>query len=98
MQKTISATEARNHFSEVLQLVKNGPFVIERHGKPFAVILSKSDYDRLTAGENQINWMSLLEETHWRVHAEREGKPIPSPEDILNDLRGKRNASFNHLR
>jgi len=40
MDKTISATQARIHFGEVMQDAQNGPVIVERDGKPQVVILS----------------------------------------------------------
>lgn len=98
MQKIISATEARIHFGEVLQQVNNGPVVVERNGESIAIVLSKDEYDRLVSEAKQGNRMSLLEETHRRIRAERKGKPLPSPEEMLDDIRQERHASFDHLR
>ncbi len=98
MEKTISATQARIHFGEVLQQVKNGPVIVERSGEPLAVVLSKHAYDQLIAGVNQSSWLSLLEETHRRIRAERKGEPLPPPEEILDNLRQERNASLDPLR
>lgn len=98
MEKRYSATQARIHFGEVLQQVKNGPVIVERSGEPLAVVLSKNAYDQLVAGENQSSWRSLLEETHRRIRAERKGEPLPPPEEILDDLRQERNDTFDHLR
>jgi len=82
MENTISVTEARIHFGEVLQQIKNGPVIVEYRGKPIAVVLLKTDYDRLITSPKHNGWEILLEETPRRVRAEQKGKPIPPPEDI----------------
>ncbi|HKZ85802.1 MAG TPA: type II toxin-antitoxin system Phd/YefM family antitoxin [Anaerolineae bacterium] len=45
--RTVSATEARNRFGQVLRVVANsgGPIFVERDGKPVAVILSIHKYE-----------------------------------------------------
>ncbi len=47
--KTVSATEAKNRFGGVLREVSRTdvPIVVERDGKPVAVILSIEAYERL---------------------------------------------------
>ena len=46
--RTVSATEARNRFGQVLREVakSGGPIFVERDGKPVAVILSIHKYER----------------------------------------------------
>lgn len=63
--QTFSATEVKNHFGRVLrQIAKTGgPIIVERDGKPVAVILSISEYQRMqpqaVPGDKQL---SLLKE------------------------------------
>ena len=47
--RTVSATEARNRFGQVLREVakSGGPIFVERDGKPVAVILSIHQYERV---------------------------------------------------
>lgn len=63
--KTISASEARNNFSEIISLVayKGEEFVIERKGKPVAVISpkkSKSKSSKKSRALKAIERMSKL--------------------------------------
>jgi prevent-host-death family protein len=46
--RTVSTTEARNRFGQVLREVakSGGPIFVERDGKPVAVILSIHKYER----------------------------------------------------
>ena len=46
--RTLSATEAKNRFGQVLREVakSGGPIFVERDGKPVAVILSIRQYER----------------------------------------------------
>ncbi|MCL4544320.1 MAG: type II toxin-antitoxin system Phd/YefM family antitoxin [Chloroflexi bacterium] len=49
MTRTISAKQARDHFSDLLGSVHYGkqPVVVEKQGKPFAVVISPEDFARL---------------------------------------------------
>lgn len=50
MERTMTATEARVHFGELLRAVaKRGETVIvEHHGKPTVAFVSVAEYERLT--------------------------------------------------
>jgi len=47
--KRMSAREARNNFSDLLGLVyySKGVVIVEKRGRPFAVVISPEDYERL---------------------------------------------------
>lgn len=44
-----TATEAKNRFGALCMQAKEGPVVVEKAGQPDTVLLSYSDYQRLTA-------------------------------------------------
>lgn len=60
--RTLSATDVKNRFGRVLREISKsgGPIVVERGGKPVAVILSVDEYQRsqggtpLEAGKDQM--------------------------------------------
>ncbi|MCA9901332.1 MAG: type II toxin-antitoxin system Phd/YefM family antitoxin [Ardenticatenaceae bacterium] len=54
--KTVSATDAKNRFGGVLREVNqtDEPIVVERDGKPVAVILSMEAYERLLPKERPL--------------------------------------------
>jgi prevent-host-death family protein len=58
--KTITATELKNKSGETLDAVQKEPVAIERNGRPVAVLISQSDYDRLTKLENDY-WLARVE-------------------------------------
>lgn len=67
-ERTMSATEARVHFGELLDgIAQNGDAVIvERGGQPFAVVISLAEWQRLRH-RRDTRWartMTALEE-HW---------------------------------
>ena len=47
--KSLPATEVKNRFGRVLREVSKsgGPIIVERDGKPVAVIVSVSEYERM---------------------------------------------------
>lgn len=59
--RTITATEARVHFGEVLRKANecNEPIFIEKAGKHVAVLLSPPEYQRLKSGVEQ-DWMERV--------------------------------------
>ena len=44
---TMTASEAKNRFGQLLDTAQREPVEIEKNGRPFAVMLSKHDYDAL---------------------------------------------------
>jgi antitoxin Phd len=47
--------EAKNRFSEVInKALKEGPQMVTRHGEEVVVILSKSEYNRLTKSQTSL--------------------------------------------
>jgi prevent-host-death family protein len=42
---TISASDAKNQFSALLDKVQTQPVIISKHGRPVAVVMSASDFD-----------------------------------------------------
>ncbi|HBG07634.1 MAG: toxin-antitoxin system subunit antitoxin [Geobacteraceae bacterium GWC2_58_44] len=74
--KQIAATEARTRFGQLLELAINEPVTIERKGRPVAVLLSSSEYQRLADLEDhywgekavkalQSGFLSEGETNHW---------------------------------
>ena len=42
---TISASDAKNQFSALLDKVQTEPVIISKHGRPVAVVMSASEFD-----------------------------------------------------
>lgn len=97
---TISATEARIHFGDVLKRVENNETItVERGGHPKAVILSINEYKRLRAQEPDTdpveNRLLKVRERYLReavnVHYDVEGEIRRMREErsdeLDNDLR-----------
>ena len=94
MDKTISATEARIRFGELLQNAQIGPVVVERSGRPIAVVLSIGEYERLSSGQTRTDWRSLLAETHERVRVDLKGRSLPDPALVLRQIREERDENY----
>lgn len=45
--KSISATDAKNRFGEMLEELTKGPVSIKKNGRDYAVILSAEEFKRL---------------------------------------------------
>jgi len=60
MPKTMTATQARTQFGDVMrQIVENGePIIVERAGKPQVAIISLADFERLR--ESRAGELGLL--------------------------------------
>src|SRR4051812_7274241 len=101
MEKRISATEARVHFGEVMRHVieEEEPIIVERAGKPEAVIISLAEYRRLQGLEPE-DWRAQLDEVHALIRKERGDQPLlPPPEDVIREMRDEWNEErFGRLR
>lgn len=56
--KRVSVAEAKNSLPALLHEAESAPVEIVRRGKPVAVILSRSSYDRLR-GKSEGMWVAL---------------------------------------
>lgn len=63
MQRTVSSSEAQNNFGAMIQWAEENAkgVVVERRGKPTAVILSYEEYRRLAASEERARKLRALE-------------------------------------
>ncbi|GAA6733583.1 type II toxin-antitoxin system prevent-host-death family antitoxin [Thermus oshimai] len=91
-KRTLSATEARIHFGEVLRRVGEGEVVVVvGRGRPQAVILSPEAYARLEGqGEDPLE---VILDLNRAIRARRRG-PLPPPEEVLQTLREERNREL----
>ena len=97
MTRTISATEARTHFGDVLRGVteRGETILVERGGKPQAVVMSVDEYDRLRKGDDhEEDWWTLAERSRERFARELGDRPMPDIVKIINDSREERDAEI----
>jgi prevent-host-death family protein len=99
MNRTVSATDARVHFGELIRQAKAGPVIVERDGKPEVVVISKSEYDRLVEAAPQPDWRKKLEDLHAKLRVELAGRTLPDPAEMLRQAREERDEELlNSLR
>ena len=97
MNKAMSATEARVHFGDVLRRVRaNETVVVEHSGKPEAVILSITEYERLKTNQREVeepaDWFELAKQSRERIQRALHGRPGPSIDQIFHEMREERDA------
>ena len=97
MKRTVSATEARIHFGELMRRVVESqePIVVERGGKPHVVVLSVDQYEDLLAGQRpQEDWRELVHQAREQIRAELGGSELTPPEEVLRQMREERDAQL----
>ena len=90
MQRTISATQARIHFGEIMRHTKVGPVIVERDGKAEVVVISKKTYDQLIAATTQTDLQKKIDELHNRIRVELAGRSLPDPAEVIRQGREER--------
>jgi prevent-host-death family protein len=101
MKHTISATEARIHFGELMRRVveQQEPVIVEHSGKPHVVIVSVEAYERLQAkAEAREDWRELVPQARAQVRSDLGERPLTPPEDVLRELREARDDQLAPLR
>ena len=100
MERTVSATEARVHFGELMRdVVENeNQVIVERDGKPLVVILAKSAYDQLCSGEAKPDWRALVRASPRPAAARLGEQSLPVPDEIIRRMREERDAQIRDLR
>lgn len=93
MQKTVSATDARIHFGEIMRTAQIAPVVVERSGEPLVVILSKQEYERM-ANTGKDDWREMLAEVHSQIAAELQGRRLPDPAEMIRAAREGRDEQI----
>ncbi len=97
MSRTISATEARVHFGELMRRVvgQQETVIVERSGEPQVVILSLAEYERLHAAqEPATGWQSLVARARQEAAADLGNRRLPEPEKIIRQMREERDAQL----
>lgn len=46
--RTLAATDAKNRFGELIDMVRSGPVRVQRQGRDVAVVLSPEEFRRLS--------------------------------------------------
>lgn len=89
MERRVSATEARVHFGEVLEAVKQGDIVyVEKSGRPQAVIVPVDEWERQRQRDKEAAWdrMLLMMEASRRELAEAYGADAFKDFDVDREI------------
>jgi len=99
MARRVSATQARIRFGELMRraVEDKEAIIVERGGKPYVVLVSVEEYNRLKRGQAASGWEELLGEIR-RVRAPLVGRPLPPPEEVIRELREERGERLTDLR
>lgn len=99
MPTTISATEARVHFGEIMQdaVRSRQPIVVEKAGKPQVVILAYDHYQQLVTKAPE-DWRTMLAKGRAMVKADLQGRKLPSGVDMIEEGRRARDEELTNLR
>jgi len=94
MTRRVSAREARARFAELTDRVRytGEPVVVEKQGQPFVALVSLEDLsalERLQGQERQAKFTRLAARA-----AEEVGGPEPSEDEILQAVKGTREALY----
>lgn len=100
MEHTVSATDARTHFGELMRQVveEDKQIIVERRGKSCIVILSIDAYQQLLQGQQHENWQDLVERARAQIRSDLAGRKLPSHDEILQQIREERDAQLGDLR
>jgi prevent-host-death family protein len=99
--ESVSATEARVHFGELLRRVvtTNQPVVVERSGEPQVVMMAVDEYKRLTGvGGAGAAWEAQVGHVHALIRKDMRGRKMPPAEQLIQEGREERDATFFALR
>jgi prevent-host-death family protein len=99
MERTVSATEARIHFGELMRKVveHDETVIVERSGKPQVVVLSFDEYQRRLGGprrEPEPNWEERIRRTRALIDKELAGRDLPDIDEIFHEMREERDAEL----
>lgn len=100
MARTISATEARIHFGEVLRGVseERATYLVERSGTPIAVVIPVEEYEALRQHEQgeyvRPEWLEEIYRVGREWAASRKGMPPIDWDAIIHDSREERDAQL----
>lgn len=97
MQRTISATEARIHFGELMRQVveQQEPVIVEHSGRPHVVVLSVDKYQHLLAAQKEReDWRELVHQAREQVRAGLGERDLTPSEDVLREMREERDEQL----
>jgi prevent-host-death family protein len=100
METTVTATDARIHFGEMIRRVieEQDTIIVERGGEPKLVMLSINEYTRLqNAAQHQDAWLERIQQVRAHISANIGDREIPASEDIIRQMRDEQYGQFPDL-
>jgi len=80
---TANATEVKNRFGEFMDAAQKGPVTVEKTGRPYVVMLSQEEYERL----------QKLEDASWGERADNaKGRGTLGPDATMAKIRARLDA------
>lgn len=92
--RAVTATQARTHFGELLeQVVQNDEaIVVERSGRPVAVILPFARYDQMLQRTVAPDWRPLLDDMYAYLRVTVGTRELMAPAEVVRMSREERDA------
>ncbi len=97
MERFVSATEARIRLGEWMRrAVEQGEIIIvQRAGRPYAVLMSFEAYYHLRRGDDQDEALRQIRHLRQRLYQVLKGQPLtPPPEEVIRQMREERDAQL----
>jgi prevent-host-death family protein len=96
MGHVVSATEARIHFGELMRraVEDQEAVIVERGGTAHVVVISIDEYKRLLGGQQGKDWKDLVVQARTQIQSELGERELPPAEEIVRQMREKRDAQL----
>lgn len=97
MVRTMSATEARINFGELMRRVaeQDETVIVERDGVPRVVVLSLDAYERMKSGDGGDDvWEAELRAFHEELEARLGEQDLPSSVEVIRAMRAERDEQL----
>lgn len=94
METTVTATEARTHFGEMMRRAVDHEetIIIERGGKPEVVLLSLARYQQWQQTQQSTHRWEKLDQLWSQIATETKDTSLTPPEDLIRQMREERDA------
>jgi prevent-host-death family protein len=100
MTRTVSATDARLHFGELMNEVMEHkqPILVEKNGKPQVVLLAIEEYQRLQKRDQPTgDILAQIEHSRALVTVDLRDRSLPHPAEMLRQAQEERSEHFLNL-
>jgi prevent-host-death family protein len=100
MGRVVSATEARIRFGELMRraVENHETIIVERGGRSHVVVISVEEYERLLERQQQGGWKELVHGARAQIQADLGDRTLPRPEEILDQIRERRDEQLLGMR